>query len=248
MGVVDDRDPDRVDDTDVEVFERIPWESLEKAAGDRRWIAYLVAGALVLGAVGVSLGRQSAPAAAPPMPSALSTLPGLGAAEATSTTGTVLPPSSTSVPEPEGDGWAEADLMALADVPVEVTGAAVAEWFVTDHFTRDGADGGRSFVEWAGVVAFSWLDMDRATATVAVVRLAAEEDGDYRRLDPEAWEVVLALDEEGWAVVDGPATAAGGRLRVAIPAAGDSGVSTPSRWVDEAGLEWSVRERNDEAP
>jgi hypothetical protein len=248
MGVADDRDPDRVDDTDVEVFERIPWESLENGGGDRRWVAYLVAGALVLGAVGVSLGRQAVPTPAPVIPSAEPTLPALGISDATAATSPAPAPASTSAPVTEEGGWAEADLMALAEAPVEVTGASVAEWFVTDHFTREGDDGGRSFVEWAGVVAFSWLDVDRATATVAMVRLATEGTGEYRRLPPEAWEVVLALDEDGWAVVDGPMMAEGGSPRIEISTTDEARATVESRWVDGAGLEWPVREPSGGSP
>lgn len=247
MGVADDRDRERVDDTDVEVFERIPWESLENVGGDRRWVAYLVAGALVLGAVGVSLGRQGVPVPAPVVPAAESTIPVAEIGDGSPVTSPVPVSSATSYPVTEEGSWAEADLMALAEAPVEVTGASVAEWFVTDHFTRDGDDG-RSFVEWAGVVGFSWLEVDRATATVAMMRLAAEGKGEYRRLDPEAWEVVLALDEEGWVVVDGPLRAEGWSPRIEIATISEGRASVETRWVDGAGLEWPVREASDESP
>ena len=240
MGVVDNRDQDGSKDTDVEVFERIPWEALEGADGNRRWVAYTVAAALVIGAVGVSLGRQGAPAPVPPLPT---TMPSVTyAAVPVSTVAVATPtPSVPPATEPGSGRWAEADLMALADTPVEVTAASVAEWFVTDHFTRDGTDG-RSFVEWAGVVGFEWLDLDRATATVAVTRLAAAGGDDYQRLEPEAWTVVLAMDEEGWAVVDGPIVAETLLPRVEIPASDESGSAAVSRWIDAAGLEWTVRE------
>lgn len=242
MGVVDNRDEDRVADTDVEVFERIPWEALEGADGNRRWIAYTVAAALVIGAVGVSLGRQATP---PPVPTTIAAVADGAAPVSTAPVSMVAvsTPSSPAPPatEPGSGRWAEADLMALADTPVEVTGAAVAEWFVTDHFTRDGTEE-RSFVEWAGVVGFDWLDLDRAEATVAVARLAAAVGGDYQRLEPEAWSVVLALDEEGWAVVDGPIAAEAGLPRVEIPASDEAGGTVERRWIDDAGLEWTVRE------
>lgn len=240
MEVVDNRDEDRVADTDVEVFERIPWEALEGADGNRRWIAYTVAVALVIGAVGVSLGRQTAPPPAPVGPD--TTLAVTDTAVPASTLAVPAPaPPAPPITEPGSGPWEEADLMALADTPVEVTGAAVAEWFVTDHFTRDGADG-RSFVEWAGVVGFDWFDLGRAAATVAVSRLAAAEGGDYQRLEPEAWVVLLALDEEGWAVVDGPIVAEAALPRVELPASAEAGATVESRWIDAAGLEWAVRE------
>ena len=52
------------DERDVEIFERIPWESLEKPQ-DRRWVVYLLAAGLVMGAVGVTVGRGMTPSSAP---------------------------------------------------------------------------------------------------------------------------------------------------------------------------------------
>lgn len=247
MGVGDNREPERGEDTEVEVFERIPWESLERAGGDRRWIAYLMAGVLVLGAVGVSLGRQMTPAPTPVGSTAPPTVPSSQPVAGPPTGDVSAPPTSTTT-APEAGLWSEADLMALADSPVELTAAAVAEWFIRDHFTRDGADGGRSFVEWAGTVGFTWTDAARAAVTVALVRLAAEEEADYRRLDPEGWEVHLELDEEGWTVVDGPFMAEGGLPRVVISTPDSGSAETAeSEWIDEAGLTWTVRERSDGA-
>ena len=245
MGVGDDRERERGDDTEVEVFERIPWESLERAGGDRRWIAYLVTGVLVLGAVGVSLGRQITPVStsvdSTVPPAVASSQPVAGPPAG----GVSLPPAGTTT-VPETGLWSEADLMALADAPVEVTAASVAEWFIRDHFTRDGDDGERSFVEWVGTVGFTWTDPARAAVTVALVRLASEGEAEYRRLDPEGWEVHLELDEEGWMVVDGPFMAEGGRPRVVMSAPGST-ETAESEWIDGAGLTWTVRERSDEA-
>jgi hypothetical protein len=251
MGVVE-QDPG--DDGDVEVFERIPWESLERQA-DHRWIVYLVAAALVAGAVGLSLGRQGLPspdAAAPPAPAPpLNPAPPLTTAASVTTAApardlATSPGPAAGPPSAGGDGLppAEADLMALADAPLELTAAAVAEWFVTDFFTRRGGEGGRSFVEWAGVVAFRWEAPTRAALTVGVVRLAAKEADEYRRVDPEAWNVVLELDGDGWRVVDGPVAVPGGFL----PEVAAAGAGPVSEWVDGAGLRWQVRGEATEVP
>src|SRR5690606_40669996 len=74
------------DERDVEVFERIPWEALTERP-DRRWIAYVVAAVIVLGALGVSIGRHLAggPALSPPTTLGAATDP------VTTTTGTVPP-------------------------------------------------------------------------------------------------------------------------------------------------------------
>lgn len=248
-------------DTDVEIFERIPWESLEKNP-DRRWIAYLVAGALVLGAVGVSLGRQL-------------TAGGTLDDPAPTTTTVAAPPSTnpavrpTTVPDtivanPGAPGaWTEADLMALSDVPLELAAATTAEWFVVDYFTRDDPGEGRSFVDWAGALETAWVDPTTVDVTVAMRRLAAAPGAEYRRMAPEAWTVTVELGEEVWSVVEGPVEAGPVELSVTIPAIDapvpaevaatldgeevGGAVEVGGRWlaevewVDAAGLSWWVR-------
>lgn len=259
-GETPERDTDG--DTDVEIFERIPWESLEKNP-DRRWIAYLLAGALVLGAVGVSLGRQlTAGSALPPDPAPITTT----VAAPPSTNPAIRPttvPETTAADQGPPGAWTEADLMALSDVPLELAAATTAEWFVVDYFTRDDPGEGRSFVDWAGSLETVWIDPTTIEVTVAVRRLAAVPGAEYRRMAAEAWTVTVELGEEGWSVVGGPVEAGPVELSVTIPAIDASvpaevaaildgeeiggAVEVGGRWlaevewVDAAGLSWTVR-------
>ena len=48
-----------------EVYERIPWETLDKQSGDRQWLVIAVAGAVAVGALAYSFVK-SQPAPSPP--------------------------------------------------------------------------------------------------------------------------------------------------------------------------------------
>jgi hypothetical protein len=222
-------------DRDVEIFERIPWDSL-RPSPDRRWWAYVVAAAIVMGAVGVSVGRTWG-SPAPTVPSVVTTTPTVQTtpAAAPAQTGEAPlemspPPSTTSTL------WSEADLMAVPEERLLQTAAATASRFVVDHFTRDEGDdgGGRSFVEWAEATATTWTAADRVTVTVVARRLAAGGDEAYRRVPDEAWEVDLRLEGERWTVVGGPAGAPAPEIVVDVVEA------EQEAWTDAAGLTWQV--------
>ncbi len=248
------------DDRDTEIFERIPWEALEKRGGERRWWVYLAAAALFMAGLGVTIGRSIASPTAPPEADSSSLVP--------TTLPVAAPPTSITTPSTDdvtSGTWAEADLMAASAPALETSAASLAEWFVAGYFTRDGSDGegGRSFVDWAGPIGFEWVESGRAQVTVLVRRLAGLDEGPYQRLSDEAWKVVLALDEEGWQIVDGPFRADVPKSPVAIEAldsavpdqvvalAGDETVAGARRegpdwlvevdWTDEAGLIWPIR-------
>lgn len=246
------------EDRDTEIFERIPWESLEKGS-QRRWWVYLGAAALFMGGIGISIGRGTASPVAPAPADTTQVVP-IAEEE-------VAPPPSiiTSTTMATSGTWAEADLMAAPVPGLETSAASLAEWFVVDHFTRDGSSGeeGRSFVDWAGPIAFEWVESGGAEVTVLIRRLATPGEGSYQRLPDEAWKVVLSLDDTGWKVVDGPYSAQPADSVVDIDPldssvpdqvgelAGDEPVTGASRigpdwvievdWVDDAGLSWPVR-------
>ena len=247
------------DERDVEIFERIPWEALDKP-GDRRWMVYLAATALVMVALGVTVGRSMGgpPAAAPSTTLAQPPVPSPPAAAPTTSPAVTAPEISTS--------WSEADLMAVPAESLEGVAGAMGEWFVVDFFTREGAEGGdRSFVEWSAVVAREWVSSSALDLTVVLRRLAATGDDAYQRLPVEGWVVSLELGDEGWVVVDGPVSVPAPDLAVDISdlddkppatvvAAVDDGEVTSGTesdegwlvevdWTDAAGLEWVVRRR-----
>lgn len=263
---VDLRESD--DDGDVEVFERIPWDSL-KPPPDRRWLAYLAALGIVLAAVGVSIGRGMSPGMNPPVatsiPAAVTTLVPLAEfAEPTAP----LPEDQSTVVDMELSGvWSEADLMAVPFSNLEASAATLAEWFIVDWFTRDGTAGsidGRSFVEWSGVSKVEWLAASRVEVTVVVRRLAAVDDEPYTRLAAEAWVVNATIDGDEWLIDEGPVLAPTPQMVFEISPldeevpqhlvssiGGDPTTATrvgdgwlvELDWVDPAGLTWSVRQR-----
>lgn len=199
-------------------------------------MAYLLAGAVVLGAVGMSIGRQIQPQLAPSPPATIpaTTTPAIPETPATTVT-------MASAPDPGGP-LSEADLMAVPVDSVEMEAAALAEWYVVDFFTRDEAEGERSFVEWARAWEVVWETPTTARVTVLVRRLAATGGEAYRRLDAEAWSVVTELGDEGWAIVGGPVEADAPDLVVRRP---DS--QSTSEWTDAAGLVWEVAQAVEES-
>lgn len=210
------------DERDVEVFERIPWESLQTKP-DRRWTVYLASGVLVLGAIGVSVGRQMSA----PTPPAMST-PSVPAATTVAVPPPVTEPPPTSTTAPL---WSEADLMALPAATLEIPALARAEWFVSDYFTRDGEEE-RSFVEWVRAESIEWVAESTAEVSVLVRRLAASGDDPYTRLPTELWLVTMELSDEGWEVAAGP--------RAGAPPQVADAPDRDEEWTDDAGLTWAV--------
>jgi len=252
-----------VEDHDVEVFERIPWESLEQNP-NRRWIPYLVATAVVLGAVGVTIGRgMITPPVEQPTVLATTTAP-MTDSSAGPVVGATGSPDTTILPA-QDSMWSEADLMALPEGAVETAAMAVAEWFIVEHFTREDGDEGRSFVEWARAGELTWMDPTTVDVTVLVRRLAAKGDDPYQRLPAEAWQVTTELDGDRWVVTHGPVQMAPPTLDVAVPSLDgrvpdELAVATEApmlgaakidednwsvgvEWTDAAGLIWLVRDR-----
>lgn len=244
-----------VEDQDVEVFERIPWEALEKQP-DRRWMAYATAMAIVLGAVGITIGRGMATPQPEPPPEAMP--PVVTTAPARPVDAPAAPPEDPGAIG-ESPAWSQADLMALPEASLETTAAVVAEWFVVDHFTRE--EDGRSFVDWAGVAELTWTGTTTIDATVIIRRLAALEDDPYQRLPAEAWQVTTELIDGSWAVTHGPVPVDPPALEASLPsydldvpaevAALVPGSTTGAhevgdrwsvewQWTDDAGLTWTV--------
>lgn len=228
------------EERDVEVFERIPWESL-RPTPDRRWVAYLVAAGLVMGAVGVTVGRGMGAPAPSTTVGAVTTTPVPTVPVTLGSSVPVPPPPtaptvhSTSLPQPEE--WSEADLMAVPADAMDDVAAALAEWYVAEYFTRDDEeDAGRSFVEWVRVVDRRWVTTTDIDLTVAVRRLAAQGDDPYQRMPVEAWLVSVRLEEGEWVVVAGPEPAEPPALRVELV---DENAEE-TLWTDPAGLEWVI--------
>ncbi len=206
-----------------EVYERIPWETLEENKGDRQWLMFGLAGAIVLGALAYSF-MSNRPA---PVPVATTTVTTPGVAEeapspvTTAPTVPALPPTASTVPVVT----AEADLYAVHPERVIDKVAAHAEWFVTEFLTVDGSEEGRAsltalmpagvplpaaaegtrvFVEWVRATGVEEIAPLTYRVTVLARSLAAQDDAAYQRQAPLELAVDVSLVEETPQVVTAP--------------------------------------------
>ena len=128
MGVENQHGPD---DERPEVYERIPWEMLDRKPADRQWIVYAIAGAIVLGAVAYSFMSNRPPSA----PVTVAATP--------ETTAVAAPAPLPAVPVPPPVTnpvvVAEADLYAVDPERAVDRAVGHAEWFVAEFFTEDGS-------------------------------------------------------------------------------------------------------------
>jgi hypothetical protein len=187
---------------DSEEFEQIPWSGLVAQAQpsvDPRWYAVGgVVGAIVIVLLVMRMFSGSAP------PDVVPVLANEPLPEQPVPAPAVEPPTVVT----EG-AITEADLMAIdepgvvrEDVDVQ---RLVAEWFVTDYFTRDGSaetiasleavladvdaagdlphhedDGAETFVEWARAFAYEYAGEDLVDVSVAFRTVHRGEDGFVR--------------------------------------------------------------------
>ncbi|TDI36307.1 MAG: hypothetical protein E2O99_03760, partial [Acidobacteria bacterium] len=117
-----------MDEERQEVYERIPWETLEKQGGDRQWLVVAVAGAVAVGALAYSFTKsQPAPASVPnPVAAAVTDPP---------VTMAIAPVTTLQTPLV----MAEADLYAIDPERIIDQAKALAEWFAVEYFAVDGS-------------------------------------------------------------------------------------------------------------
>lgn len=191
-----------------EVFERIPWETLERKSADRQWLVYAVAGAVTLGALAYSFTRNQ------PVTPVATTVPIESSAMA-------QPPPAMPASPPTTAGpmvVAEADLYAIDPERLIDRVAAHAEWFATEYLAFDGSDrsretiqsllpdgvpppvapeGAQVFVDWARatqVIQVGELDYE---VEVLVRSLASNGDSTFVRQPPRLLQVDVELSLEG---------------------------------------------------
>lgn len=115
-----------------EVYERIPWEHLDKQGSDKQWLLVGLAGAIALGALAYSFMKNQ-PAEA------------IAATQAVEQTATVnTPPSTVASPSTMATVASpvvvsEADLYAADPGQLADLAAAHAEWFAVEYFSVDGS-------------------------------------------------------------------------------------------------------------
>lgn len=195
-----------------EVYERIPWETLERKGGDRQWLLIAVAGAVTVGALAYSF-MQNQPA---PAPEALAQ-PVVTAAPPVA----VVPPATvTTITTPLL--LAEADLYAVDPVDLGRRAAAHAEWFAIEYFAFDGSEQSRSslqallpaglplpeaptgaqvFVDWVGTQSVTESGPLQFSVEVVIRSLLSEGDGAFTRQPPRLATVEVSIGEDGRPVV-----------------------------------------------
>jgi len=197
-----------------EVYERIPWETLEKKSNDRQWLFYAVAGAIALGALAYSFVRSQPAAVAPlsePQPDVSTT---------------VAPVVDSSVPEVDSPVlMAEADLYAVDPDRLIDQAMAHAEWFAVEYFSVDGSaesgeligsllpegvpppeapEGVQVFVDWARAQSATQLGPTSFEVEVLVRSLLSTGEGGFTRQAPQLALVPVAIGEDGLARVTSP--------------------------------------------
>ncbi|MCI0543735.1 MAG: hypothetical protein L0Z49_04710 [Actinobacteria bacterium] len=202
-----------------EVYERIPWETLQQPRRDYAWVVMAVAGAVAVGALAYSFVRSqpAAPVTAETVPTA--TLPS--------------PAASTPATIPTPVVVAEADLYAVDQDAIRDQVRAHAEWFAVELVSYDGSDtskevlsallpagvpvpeapeGTQVFVDYASAGVISELAPMRYRVEVLVRSLAAGPEGGFLRQSPLVVGVDVVVDDTGIIRVAAPAT-----LRQATP-------------------------------
>lgn len=213
--------PLRHDPPTDEQFESIPWDALVTDRVDRRRWTALAAGAALVLAFSFGLSRLIWPVTPP---ASTETMPTVAPADEVTSLPSV-PTLPAPAPPAQSGSLSEADLLALPAEDAGRRAAAYAAWFVAEYFTVDGGDGdrhqvrsllpagvevppadpaARSFVEGVEVVEVSSSDGLRHRVQLLVRSLAATGEEGYRRQPVRMVEVVVAVDEQGAAVVDLP--------------------------------------------
>ena len=205
-----------------EVYERIPWETLEAKGGDRQWWMFALAGAIVLGALAYSF-MSNRPVEMPTQSTVVAAASLAQAPIATAAPGTV-----PVAPVPEVGApvvVAEADLYAVAPERILERAAAHAEWFVAEYIGVDGSEESRQalaalmpagvptpsppestrvFVEWVRAVGIEELQPLDYRVTVLVRSLLANGEEPYRRQPPFTVTVDVRATESGAQVLMPP--------------------------------------------
>ncbi len=196
-----------MDEERQEVYERIPWETLEKQGGDRQWLVIAVAGAVAVGALAYSFTKsQPAPASVPnPVAAAVTDPP---------VTMAVAPVTTLQTPLV----MAEADLYAIDPERIIDQAKALAEWFAVEYFAVDGSDqsqatlgslmpsgvplpeapaGTQVFVDWVGVQSVTETAPLAYDIEVLVRSLMAQGDGGFVRQPTRVATIGVVIGDDG---------------------------------------------------
>lgn len=248
-----------------EVYERIPWEHLDKQGSDKQWLLVGLAGAVALGALAYSFMKNQPVEPAAAAPAVQQTV----AATAQAGTTETGPTTATTVAIPVV--ISEADLYAIDPQQLADVASAHAEWFAVEYFSVDGSAessatllellpegvpmpeapaGTQVFVDWVGTHRITQVgDLDFAVE-VLVRSLVSTPDSGFIRQPVRLVEVQVSLGVDGEPrVVSAPvllevAPASPGRLELTeIPEevrAAVSGSGNPVGGLLQADGSWRV--------
>lgn len=208
---------DLMEEERPEVYERIPWETLDKKGGNLQWMVYAVAGAVVLGALAYSFMRNQP--TVPPPPEAVATT----APVTTATSNMGITPSTVASPVVV----AEADLYAVDPELLADQAAAHAEWFAVEYVAVDGAEQSREllasllpdgiplpeapegtqvFVDWAGALSVTPTGPALFDVEILVRSLLSAGENGFVRQPPLVVGVEVSVGDDGRARVTGAPT------------------------------------------
>jgi hypothetical protein len=233
-----------MDEQREEVYERIPWESLEGKGNDRQWLVIGVAGAVVAAVLGYSfMSNRARPPAAP---QAIATTAPAGSNQIAAPPPVPVEPDPAPVPEP----ITEADLMAVDPERLVDAASAHARWLMREYLAADGSGapssviesllpadvpppvgevGAQVFVEWVDSMAVEQISASTYRVTVRARTMVARDGAPYERLSPEVYTVDINVADGQPMVLAPPRLIE--QLEVDVPAMSLGEV--PSLIVDE---------------
>jgi hypothetical protein len=212
-----------------EVYERIPWEALERRTRDPSRLVIAVAGAVAVGALAFSFVRSQPEA--PPTPS----LPAAGTPGQSGVTASPPPPTTTIQPLVV----AEADLYAVDEERLIGLAMAHAEWFAVEYYSIDGSSvsretlaallpegvpapeapaGTQVYVDWVRALSVTEVAPLTYEVEVLVRSLVSGPDGAFVRQLPRRVVIEVSIDSEGEPRIVRPPTSAGEPISEAKPA------------------------------
>lgn len=205
-----------------EVYERIPWETLEKAKSDRQWWVYAVAGAVALGALAYSFMKNQP---VEPAPIATPAVPATAAPNAVPSTATATSDPLSAATAQSPVVVAEADLFAAEPHELSDYAASYAEWFAVEYFGADGStesasvladmlpsqvpppdvpDGVQVFVDWVGAQSVTRVGPGEFEVEVLVRSLSSMSEEGFVRQETRLATVPVEVGEDGIARVTAP--------------------------------------------
>lgn len=195
-----------------EVYERIPWEHLDKQGADKQWLLVGLAGAVALGALAYSFMKNQ-PAEPVAAPSTVEQPVAVAAPTITSVT-SISTPTTVAAPVV----ISEADLYAIDPQQLADVASAHAEWFAVEYFSVDGSTessetllgllpegvplpeapaGTQVFVDWVGTRRIVQIGDFDFTVEVLARSLVATPDSGFARQPVRLIEVDVSLGADG---------------------------------------------------